>query len=679
MKNIVLVLTLFLFPFSSFAQSLSSSNLPIVIIDTDNSMQIPDAYKVMGNMKIIYHRDGSRNSLFEMNDTNFLNYNGRIGIEIRGSSSQNLSKKPYGLTTYKADNYTNNNVSIFGMPKENDWVLNSIAFDPSLIRNYLSYDLSRTIGEYSPRCVYCEVIINGSYQGLYIFMEKIKIDPGRVNIVKMTKADNSVPNLTGGYIVKADKTTGGDAVVWSMFSYTGYVEFLHDSPKHLDITSEQSNYIYNQFLSFQNTMTARNSSIVNGYPSIIDIPSFVDFMIINELASNADAYQFSTYFHKDRNGKLRAGPIWDFDLTYGNDLFFWGLDRSHNNVWQFDNGDNTGAKFWKDLYDNPTFKCYLSKRWKELSAENGPLNYTVLSKKIDQIISHISEASMRENNKWGTAFNINLEISYMKSWLQTRVSWLSSYLGNYQACLNPSVPPLVITKINYNPAPAVGLTDNNLEFIEISNNSYQPVNLTGIYFKELGLGFQFPPNSTLAANDRLYLASDPVSFKKVYGVDAFGKFSRNLANDSEKIILADAFGNTIDYIEYQDTIPWPVEADGNGYYLQLKDINLDNSLAENWTYSANIALGIKENLAGESVSIYPNPTRSKVNIESENKTFTSYEVIDLRGRKMIFADGINSGNFTIDFGDLIPDIYILKLTCKNGEMIVQKINKLPVN
>ena len=119
-----------------------------------------------------------------------------------------------------------------------------------------------------------------------------------------------------------------------------------------DVTTQQNSYIHSEFDMLGSTASTGNSSLINGYPSIIDIPSFVDFMIINELSANADAYQFSTYFHKDRNGKLRAGPIWDINLTFGNDLSIWNFDRSKTNTWQFSNGDNEGPKFWFDLYNN---------------------------------------------------------------------------------------------------------------------------------------------------------------------------------------------------------------------------------------------------------------------------------------------------------------------------------------
>ena len=106
-------------------------------------------------------------------------------------------------------------------------------------------------------------------------------------------------------------------------------------------------------------------------------------MIVAEIASNPDSYQFSTFFHKDRGGKLRAGPVWDYNLSYGNDLFVFGFDRSFYDVWQFEY-ENMGAKFWKDLFQDSTFKCYLSKRWFELTAENEALNYTTISNLIDE-------------------------------------------------------------------------------------------------------------------------------------------------------------------------------------------------------------------------------------------------------------------------------------------------------
>jgi len=507
-------------------------------------------------------------------------------------------------------------------------------------------------------------------------MEKLKIGSERINIVTMTRTDNSNPEITGGYVTKADKATGGDPVAWSMQSYSGWTNYIHDDPDPGEITSLQNVYIQSQFNNLQKTATAQNASISNGFPTLIDVPSFIDFMLINELASNADAYQFSTYFHKDRNGKLRAGPVWDFDLTYGNDLFHWGLDRSHTNIWQFDNGDNTGSKFWKDLYNNPTFKCYLTKRWKELNSTNELLNYFVIADKIDQLSKLLSEAMDRENKRWGTIPNHSGEIAKMKEWLQTRINWLNMNLGNYSSCANPALPPLVISKINYNPLPVGEINSEDLEFIEITNKGTQTVNLTGVYFSQLGLTYQFPANSTIGAGKKIILAANESSFKKIYGSVVFGQFTRDLSNKSEKLVLADAFGNVIDSVRYKDVQPWPVEADSGGYFLALTDVNSDNSLAENWTFSSNLTVDINDNKIEAVVKVYPNPAQSKITIEGNQHQFNSFEVFDLSGRKMMTYTKINTNRFTIDVGQLSPGIYILKLGSTNEKVIIQKFSKL---
>lgn len=678
MKHIYFLITFLVLSFITKAQTFTDSNLPIVIITTDNNpstgkpTEIPDEPKVLGTMKVIYRPDGTRNYLTDQNTATYLNYNGRIGIELRGSSSQTLPKKPYGLTTLKADNITNNNVSILGLPKENDWVLNSLDFDPSLVRDYLSYELSRNLGNYSARGLYCEVIVNGDYKGLYIFMEKLKVDDNRINIEKMTNTDNASSNVTGGYVTKCDKTTGGDPVAWTFYAYNGgAVSFIHDSPKPVDITTQQNTYIYNQFLTLKNAMTAQNSSITTGFPSIIDVPSFVDFMIINEFASNVDGYQFSTYFHKDRNGKLRAGPVWDFNLTYGNDLFIWGLDRSHTDVWQFDNGDNMGATFWKDLFNNSTFKCYLTKRWLQLTATSQPLNYTVISNRIDQLVALVSEAEVREQARWGTIGTYSTQIATLKSWLQTRTTWINTKLTTYQTCSNVSVPPLVISKINYNPVATGSYVSDSLEYIEITNNSNAAVTLTGYYFKELGISYQFPANSTIAANGKIVLASSAKTFKLNYGFTPFGQFTRNLSNKSQKLVLADAFGNIIDSVEYTDSAPWPTEADGNGSYLELINLSYDNSLASNW--KASLISGVENIQADNLIKITPTPAQSTITVQVNGNSLKSYEIMDLMGRKVVSETHFDSN--TINIENLVANVYLLKISFIDGSCAIKKIIK----
>ena len=120
---------LFLMAAPVAGQTLTDSNLPIVIISTDGGVTIPDEPKVKATMKIIDRGPGQRNYVADQDNPLYLNYNGRIGIELRGSSSQESPKKSYGFTTRMADDVTNNNVSLLGMPEENDWILGGMVFD----------------------------------------------------------------------------------------------------------------------------------------------------------------------------------------------------------------------------------------------------------------------------------------------------------------------------------------------------------------------------------------------------------------------------------------------------------------------------------------------------------------------------------------------------------------------
>lgn len=676
MKTKICLLLLF-FCHLLAAQNLVSSNLPIVIINTDtnesgNPLPIQDEVRVGAHMKIIYHTDGSRNYLTDQTNVNYLNYNGRISIEIRGSSSQWLDKKPYGLTTLEADNTSNNNVSLLDMPEENDWILNALTYDNSLIRDVLSYDLARSIGEYAPRVKFCEVLINGTYQGLYLLSEKIKIDSKRVNIIKLTTSDNTQPFVSGGYITKCDKTTGGDPVAWEFPTNIGNtVAFIHDSPNPTEITTLQSNYIYNRFNALENAAAAQNASLTSGYPSMIDVPTFVDFMLLNELASNVDGYQLSTYFHKDRNGKLRAGPIWDFNLAYGLDVFG---NRSLTNVWQFDNGDNVGAKFWKNLYNHSLFNCYLRKRWTELTAANAPMNYNILVSKINSYTTLLAEARVRENTRWGTLTNYAANIINMKSWLQTRITWLNNYLGSTANCTFPTMPALVISKINYNPMSVGPNTSNSLEFIELSNNSTQTVNVSGYYFKELGLSYIFPNNATLTPNSKIYLASDATAFTAVYGFAPYGTFTRNLSNKSQALVLADAFGNVVDSVTYQDNTPWPTEADGNGSYLSLIDLNADNALAENWT-ATNQPLSTNSFELDNATMVFPNPAEHSFEISNQRAKIKSYELIDFLGRTIQTQNNLLQNDISVEVQNLATQQYLLKIVFENDAVVVKKILK----
>jgi hypothetical protein len=660
MRQIKIIFLLMILSGSVNAQILTDSNLPIVIINTDGDVSIPDEPRVLATMKIIYRGENERNYLTDQDNTAYLNYNGRIDIEIRGSSSQTTEKKQYGFSTKNADNITNNNVRLLGMPAEHDWILNGMVFDPALIRDYLCFNLSRQIGEYASRAVYCELIINGVYKGLYLLDEKIKADDNRVDVIKIDLNDVYLPELSGGYITKADKTSADDPAAWTMTTWTGAgVNYIHELPKPEIVNPLQNDYIHGQFTNLASTAFVGNASVYNGYPSIIDVPSFIDYIIINELASNADAYQFSTYFHKDRNGKLRAGPIWDSDLTFGNDLFIWGMDRSKTNIWQLSNEINDGSRFWKDLFDNSQFRCYLAKRWNELIQPGQPLNLSSIEAFIDQTVATISEAIVRENALWRFVGSHQQRITDLKTWLTARIEWMTINLGSYSACNNVIVPPLVITKIMYNPEASVYYTDSDdLEFIEIMNNSDKVISLSGIYFSGTGLVYQFPYNAILDPYSSVFLASNPDFFLAEHGFLPYGQFTRHLSDKGQNLVLSDAFGNIIDNINYSDTVPWP-DADGNGYYLTLTDPFLDNNDAGNWTASNDKTLSENDIITGFDLQLSPNPVRDMLKIKTPS-VIKSISIYDIYGR-LLETVNVNCETYELEMKQFTEGIYIIRV------------------
>ena len=675
MKNSIIAIIFVFLSMAVTAQTFTDSNLPIVVIETDGGASIPDEPKVLATMKIIWHQDGSRNYMSDIDNPEFLNYDGRIGIERRGYSSQMVSdKKPYGLETLQDDNVTNNNVSLLGMPAENDWILNPLAYDQTGMRDVIAYELSNQIGQYASRSQYCEVVLNGNYRGLYVFMEKIKVDKNRVNIEKMDETCNQSPEVTGGYIVQANRSDN-DPLAWSMqtylFSWWGpvYTEFIHHYPKHENITNTQNDYIHGVFLDLESVAHSYNTDITTGIPSVIDIPSFVDFMIMSEFTSNVDVYHLSTFFHKDRCGKLRAGPIWDYNLAFGYDAFG---NRSGYNVWQFDNQDNTGPRFWKDLFDTDEFRCYFAKRWFELTEEGMPLDYDRICNRIDEIDAVIAEAIGRDNQRWNQMSQHAQYVNNMKNWLQQRINWLNSHIGSSQGCSDVDLPPLVISKIHYHPQDWWSIDGDHLEFIEITNNGDAEVDLTGIYFRELGLTYQFPDGTHLAGRQAVVICSDSLLFSEYYHVTPFGQYMRKLDNKSENLVLVDAWGNVIDQVHYSDSEPWPTEADGNGPFLQLKDLDSDNSLAENWTIGDDLTV-VKEIVDSQNFIIYPNPTSSKVCVALSVKPDYCH-VVDLMGRDVLEIIPSNSV-FDLDLSHLPSGIYIIKVLMGDDGTLWKKVVK----
>jgi hypothetical protein len=449
---------------------LTSSNLPIVVINT-GGIGIPDDPKIDATMGIIYNGAGTLNLISDP----FNEFYGEIGIETRGSSSGGFPMKSYGLETRGPSPEINYNASIFDWPEDNDWILYAPYNDKTLIRNVLTYDLGNLMGNYSPRTQMCEVILNGEYQGVYVFMERIKQNPGRVNIDELAYDDTLGNELTGGYILKVDKTTSGGIVAWTS-PYTcaapgwGPIEYQMHDPEIDTMHPLQLQYIEDYVTDWEDALAGPNfADPVLGYAPYIDELSFIDFFIVNEISKNVDGYRISTFLYKEKQsegGELVAGPLWDFNLAWGNaDYCEGGLTTGWEIYFNSVCGGGGGLQnpFWWDrLLQDPNFAHAVNCRWLELRADI--LSTPRLMNYIDSMALYLEDAQQRNYTKW-PVLGIYLwpnnfvgntyaeEIQYLKDWTTQRLDWMDANMFGSCADLNVSESNIALELLLYpNPA-----------------------------------------------------------------------------------------------------------------------------------------------------------------------------------------------------------------------------------
>ncbi len=419
---------------------LTSSNLPIVVIQT-NGQTILDDLKITADLGIIYNGTGQRNALSDA----FNHYNGKIGIEIRGQSSQMFPMKSYGIELRLLDG-SSNNQSLLGMPSESDWVLYAPYTDKTLMRNVLAYGISNSLGRYAARCRYVELILDNDYKGIYVLMEKIK--PVRVGVTKMKKTDIEGDALTGGYIFSLDKQPNA---WYSSFpalksANKNFPHFSYVYPKETDIVAQQKAYIKKQVDDFEAALNSSNfQDPLIGVRKYADLNSFMDYFIVNEISRNVDGYRLSSYFNKDRDSKnslIKAGPVWDYDLSFRNANYCNG---SNVNGWAFQFNDvcpNDGAGlvpfWWEKLFTDSNYVKDLYKRWSQ--QRTTVLKTANLNQVIDSIVQLTDEARQRHFKRWPILGqyiwpnpnpipnSYNEEISYLKLWLEQRLIWIDQNL-----------------------------------------------------------------------------------------------------------------------------------------------------------------------------------------------------------------------------------------------------------
>lgn len=430
---------------------LSSSNLPLILIDTPGNQVLSDS-NLLVDLGII---DNGANRNYYNGTRN--NYNGKATCHIRGASSKMFEKNNLRLELKDFTGMNDISASLLGMPADSDWILTACYTDKTMIRNPLSQHLFRGMGHYSPRDKYVELIVNGEYFGVYILMEQIKRGNNRVDIDKMTSLDNYYPGITGGYIIQINRAD--DPGWYSLFpgvSANGAkFYYQYDYPNSNTITTQQKSYISNVLDSFETVMNGPLfANVITGYKYFINDDSFIDYLILNELSKNADAYKLSTFLYKNNftdGGKINIGPVWDYDLAWHNCNFgntFSGLQ------WQFEhnNSANPIPTWWKRLMEDPAFQNKLNCRYHSL--RKSIMSDDALYQFIDDNVALLTEARERNfkqfpiigayvyaNPQIQIGSTYTTEIADLKGWIQKRGAWLDANIPG--TCPNVNVQEIV--------------------------------------------------------------------------------------------------------------------------------------------------------------------------------------------------------------------------------------------
>ncbi|MBN2698241.1 MAG: CotH kinase family protein [Bacteroidales bacterium] len=464
--------------------SYGTTNLPIIKINTWGQT-IPDEPKIMAWMQVINNPGG----INHFSDTTY-EYNGDIGIEIRGNTAQMFPKKSYTVET-RLSTGENNNVSLLGLPVENDWVLHGPYSDKSLMRNALAYAIGNSMGDrWHPRTRFVELELNGEYNGVYLFVEKIKIDKHRVDIADLRPEDVAGDQLTGGYIISIDRDQEGS---WNspFMGRTGSVDvpFSYVDPKYDELTVEQRNYIREYITDFEYALDGDNYKDPQvGYRAYIDIVSFIDYFIITELSRDLDGYRVSVFFHKDKDskgGRLTMTPFWDYNICFGNANFMQAWDPVG---WASDGigaGDWYEIPFWWDKFrTDPYFETLLKIRWEAL--RENQISKATLNQFIDSCSNLLAEAQVRNFEKWnvlnsyvwpnyyigGTYPN---EVNYLRNWISDRIDWLDAQIATIVP-LNLRIPSVTTVKA-YNITETTAVIGGN-----ITDDGGSTISERGIYW-----------------------------------------------------------------------------------------------------------------------------------------------------------------------------------------------------
>jgi hypothetical protein len=424
-----------------------STRLPILVIEAYGQTLAPDMQERAAAGLVVIDVPKSTGKATFSTEPEYL---GRAGIEGRGQTSWGFPKKPYNVEL-RDERDQDRKAALLGMPADSDWVLLNVYNDKSFMNDFMAHELFEKMGHYAVRRRYVEVYLNGTrpegpwddspkvnsddYVGIYVLLERIKVAKDRVDIAKLSPSDTAEPEITGGYMFKKDKDSPGDV---SFTTTSGETLKFHD-PKGSDLTVAQRNWLakyVNQYEAALYGSKWKDPAV--GYAQYIDVDSFVDNHWIVEFTKQIDGYRLSSYFQKDRGGKIKMEPIWDYNLSFGNADYlegeypqgwYWPLIGENEHIW---------LRRLISAPGDPDFKQKIADRWSVL--RTNVLNSANILARIDELAAYLDEAKTRDFNRWprlgsyvwpnpnglANATTYAQVVKWVKDWVKNRYNWIDS-------------------------------------------------------------------------------------------------------------------------------------------------------------------------------------------------------------------------------------------------------------
>ena len=335
--------------------------------------------------------------------TDEADYAGYGAMHVRGQFSTGYEKKQYRFETQ--DEFgQDEDVPLLGFPSEADWILFAPFSDKTLMRNYMVYDSwwRGRMGRTGVRTKFVEMFLDregdgivsiDDYVGVYVFMEKVKRGASRVDIARLEPHHNSEPEITGGYIFRHDWDS--DPGFWTGI-YGDYL--VYEEPEGDEITPEQAAWIKAYCDEFEEALSGPNFTDPDeGYAKYVDVGSFIDNQIMVEIGRNVDGYVLSTFFYKDRGGKITLGPVWDYSCSLGGAYYF---ETYLTQGWHYEDpafpADNDYSfEWWRRMMEDPEYLLQLADRWFDLREE--ALATASLTEEIDDNVALLTDNGALDN------------------------------------------------------------------------------------------------------------------------------------------------------------------------------------------------------------------------------------------------------------------------------------------